>query len=164
MGRIWLDGWMNKAMIVDLDGTLFDIGHRLHHIEKEPKDWGGFNKGILGDEFNGWCLSIIEGVHWYYEYDGDLWDIIFVTGRMGTPEIVRDTKKSIENHPLMPPYEIFFRKDGDYRADDVVKREIYESEIKGKWEVVFVIDDRRRVVDMWREMGLVCLQCAKGDF
>jgi len=27
-----------------------------------------------------------------------------------------------------------------------------------------VIDDRKQVVDMWRELGLVCLQVDKGEF
>ena len=56
------------------------------------------------------------------------------------------------------------RKDGDYRPDTVVKKEIYEREIKDKYEVLFAIDDRTQVVKTWRELGLTCLQCANGDF
>jgi DNA transposition AAA+ family ATPase len=32
------------------------------------------------------------------------------------------------------------------------------------YNVRFAIDDRDRVVDAWRDLGLVCLQCAPGDF
>jgi hypothetical protein len=31
-------------------------------------------------------------------------------------------------------------------------------------KVLFVVEDRNRVVEMWREEGLVCLQCAPGEF
>lgn len=28
--------------VVDIDGVLADVGHRLHFLERRPKDWGGF--------------------------------------------------------------------------------------------------------------------------
>jgi len=43
-------------------------------------------------------------------------------------------------------------------------KEIYEENIKGRYEVLFVLDDRNRVVDFWRSIGLICLQVAPGDF
>lgn len=42
----------------------------------------------------------------------------------------------------------------DTRCDTIVKREIYEEHIKDKYNVLFVIDDRVKVVDMWREQWL----------
>ncbi len=59
---------------------------------------------------------------------------------------------------------LFMRKTGDKRRDDIVKKEIYEENIRGKWNVAFVVDDRKRVVDAWRSLGLTCFQCAPGDF
>ncbi len=41
---------------------------------------------------------------------------------------------------------------------------IYEEHIKAKYDILLAIADRQQVVDMWREQGLVCLQCDKGDF
>lgn len=45
-----------------------------------------------------------------------------------------------------------------------------DHELKRRWiggiskdNVAFVVDDRQKVVDMWREEGFVCLQCAKWD-
>ncbi len=64
----------------------------------------------------------------------------------------------------MRPDRIFFRRAGDFRADDEVKREIWKEHIQPHYRVLFVVDDRDRVVRMWREEGLVCLQCAPGDF
>lgn len=56
------------------------------------------------------------------------------------------------------------RPAGDTRNDAVIKEEIYQAEIAGKYNVEFVLDDRDRVVDKWRELGLKCLQVAKGAF
>ncbi len=40
-----------------------------------------------------------------------------------------------------------------------------DNEIKGKYFVRFVLDDRNQVVDMWRnEIGYACLQVYYGDF
>jgi len=60
--------------------------------------------------------------------------------------------------------ELFMRKDGDMRKDVVVKREIYEREIKGKYNVFMVLDDRSQTVNGWRDLGLKTLQVSNGNF
>lgn len=60
---------------------------------------------------------------------------------------------------------IFLREDLDFRCDRIIKKEMYEEHIKDKYNVLYVIDDRERVVNMWRDdLGLTTLQVAKGDF
>jgi hypothetical protein len=56
------------------------------------------------------------------------------------------------------------RKTDDNRKDCIVKKEIYETFIKDKYNVLFVMDDRNQVVNMWREQGLTCFQVADGNF
>ena len=56
------------------------------------------------------------------------------------------------------------RKNGDFRKDFIIKKEIYEKFIKPKYEVLFVLEDRDQAVKMWREEGLTCLQVAPGNF
>jgi hypothetical protein len=68
--------------------------------------------------------------------------------------------KSHSIHPIA----LLMRPDGDTRKDSIVKKELYETYIKDKYNVQFVFDDRNDVVDMWREQGLTCLQVADGDF
>ena len=58
----------------------------------------------------------------------------------------------------------FMRTAGDTRKDAVVKAELYEEHVEGRYNVVAVIDDRKRVVDLRRSLGLTCLQVAEGDF
>jgi hypothetical protein len=59
-------------------------------------------------------------------------------------------------------HELLLRKDEDFRTDAIVKSEILKGLNKEK--ILFVVEDRSRVVEMWRSEGLVCLQCAPGEF
>ena len=61
-------------------------------------------------------------------------------------------------------YELHMRKTGDSRKDCIVKKEIFDAEIKDKYYIEFILDDRDQVVKMWRSMGLTCLQVADGNF
>ena len=56
------------------------------------------------------------------------------------------------------------RPENDNRQDSIVKREIFEQYIKGVYDIEFVLDDRNQVVEMWRSLGLKCLQVQEGDF
>jgi hypothetical protein len=44
----------------------------------------------------------------------------------------------------------------------IVKREMLAGMDRSK--ILFVVEDRSGVVEMWRSEGLVCLQCAPGEF
>jgi hypothetical protein len=56
------------------------------------------------------------------------------------------------------------RKDNDFRKDSVIKEELYKNFIEPHFDVLFCLDDRKQVVDTWRSLGLICLQCADGEF
>lgn len=60
--------------------------------------------------------------------------------------------------------ELYMRDSGDKRPDTDVKREIYENNIKGKYNVLGIFDDRDSVVQLWRSLGLKCFQCEYGSF
>ena len=59
---------------------------------------------------------------------------------------------------------IFIREEGDHRPDWIVKKEMFEKHIKDKYNVLYVIDDRRQTIDMWRKEGLTVLDVAGHDF
>lgn len=142
------------AIIVDLDGTLADIAHRRVHVEGKKKDWKSFNQNIIEDALNFWCREIIRRMIPDHE-------ILLVSGR--TEELREETLAWLKKFEV-PFTELFMRKRGDHRDDTVVKREIYRHSIRPTHDVLFVIDDRAKVVRMWRDEGLVCLQCDWGDF
>ena len=57
------------------------------------------------------------------------------------------------------------RKTGDNRKDSIIKKEIYEKYLKPmNYHVLFILDDRNQVVEMWREMGFTVFQVAEGNF
>ena len=143
-----------KAIIVDLDGTLADITHRRKFVEGKTKDWKNFNKNIIKDDLNIWCAEIIRRMINDHH-------VLLVSGRID--DLKSQTQEWLKKHEV-PFTELLMRRDKDYRDDTVVKREIYEEKIKAFYDVLFVIDDRAKVVKMWREAGLVCLQCDWGDF
>ena len=91
--------------------------------------------------------------------------VIFVSGREGTEQCMRDTTQWIfDNIGRRDKWDIIFRTEGDHRNDAIVKEEIYDQYIKDKYNVVVVFDDRDRVVKMWRDKGILCCQVYYGDF
>lgn len=140
-----------KIIIVDLDGTLCNADHRKHLVEN--KNWNAFYENLVKDLPNNWCLNILDRFK--------LSEIIFVSGR---PEQYRKiTREWLVKFGYASPL-LFMRKDGDFRKDAIIKEEIYREHIEPDYEVMFCIDDRKQVVDMWRSIGLTCLQCAEGNF
>jgi len=59
---------------------------------------------------------------------------------------------------------LFMRATGDQRRDHIVKEEIFDREIRGRYHVVGVFDDRAQVVRMWRSLGPTVFQVAEGNF
>jgi hypothetical protein len=73
------------------------------------------------------------------------------------------TERFLKKHGIFPDL-ILMRATGDMRKDAIVKKELYDNHIKGKFNILYVLDDRKQVVDMWRSLGLTCLQVAEGNF
>lgn len=91
----------------------------------------------------------------------EVYEIIFVSGR---PEEYRKVTQEWFSEHNFGTHKLFMRKTGDFRKDSIVKEEIYRSAIEPEFNVLFCIDDRKQVVDMWRSIGLTCLQCDEGNF
>jgi hypothetical protein len=74
------------------------------------------------------------------------------------------TLRWLEKYKI-PFQQLHMRATDDKRKDSIIKKELYEAKVKGKYFVQFVLDDRNQVVDLWRlELGLPCLQVNYGDF
>jgi predicted kinase len=81
--------------------------------------------------------------------------VVCVSGR---PADYRDvTERWLANNGV-PYAALYMRAAGDRRPDDTVKREILDALRADGWVPKLVVDDRQRVVDMWRAQGLICLQ------
>lgn len=87
--------------------------------------------------------------------------ILVVSGRPDS--CAEETMKWLEDNHI--PYDrLAMRPTGDNRSDAIIKREIYEDLIEPDYNVIAVFDDRNRIVDMWRSLGLTCLQVDYGFF
>ena len=156
-----------NILICDLDGTLCNIEHRRVHVATTPKNWDSFFYGIEDDSVNEAVMSVLQEMtlgNCGCTY-GEQREIIFCTGR---PERTRAAtvewlRRADEDRFDPSNYTLYMRKDGDYRPDDIVKEEILNNHIE-KARVLFVLDDRQQVVDMWRRNGLQCFQVAAGNF
>ncbi|MFI5702557.1 hypothetical protein ACIA78_21230 [Streptomyces xanthochromogenes] len=59
---------------------------------------------------------------------------------------------------------LLMRGQGDMRPDHAVKHELFNAHIRDAYDVLLALDDRDRVVALWRSLGIVCLQVGEGNF
>lgn len=142
------DKTLPKAIICDLDGTLALLNGR------DPFDASTCEEDLINESI----LSILD--QYYNKHE-----IIFCSGREDKykEQTLMFLAKCGYNLPR-DMLSLHMRKEGDYRKDSIIKREIFDEHIKGKYYIEFVLDDRNQVVEMWRELGLTCLQVDYGDF
>lgn len=143
-------------VICDLDGTLCDIQHRLHHVRKpegEKKDWKAFFSGIPDDEVRFDVLAMLAG------YVGNGYEIFLVSAR---PDNYRkETEEWLGD--IVPYKALFMRRADDKRPDTDVKKDIFNAYFKDLSIIHTVIDDRPSVIRMWRELGLNVVDVGKGE-
>lgn len=156
--RLGQNGYGFPAIICDLDGTLCDVEHRRHFVQREgKKDWRRFFLGMVDDPPKEHVLEILK------RFSRDH-DIVFCSGR--PKEYEQLTRDWLHKHldKEFGNWTLLMREAGDHRSDSIVKEIILDFDILTYWNPKFVLDDRNQVVDMWRARGLECLQVAPGDF
>jgi predicted kinase len=134
------------AVLVDIDGTVALMNGR------DPYDMSRVGE----DTPNESVIAAVRAMH----AAGHA--IVFCTGRNDwcRPE----TEAWLDLYVGVPYEGLFMRTDGDSRRDAIVKEEIFETEIRDRWRIVGVFDDRQHVVRMWRALGLTVFQVAEGDY
>lgn len=166
-----VDG-LPKVVICDLDGTLADISVResmgLMFDASRCDELDTINEPVL---ITLKALMGSDGCD--CGSPGDVEKVIFMSGRMEKDRAatLRFLKKCGFGLPVRGPYaleyefELHMRKTGDMRKDAIIKRELFEANVHGKYNPVLVLDDRNSVIDLWRkEIGLPTFQVAYGNF
>jgi predicted secreted acid phosphatase len=143
----------DEIVIFDIDGTLADVSERIHYLKKKPKDWEGFFQGMAQDKA---VRSMVRLCTILYASGVE---IILCSGRNESHRAQTVTWLAEQG---VPYHILLLRKDNDRRNDSIIKREMLATLDKNK--ILFVVEDRSRVVEMWRSEGLVCLQCGPGEF
>lgn len=134
-----------NAWIFDIDGTL------AHHEGLR----GAFEEKYEVDVPDLTVIAMLKAL----KATGNT--IIIVSGREGSMVAETQTKNWLKIHDI--PYDEFYmRKAGDRRSDTLVKKEIYEKKIQFRYNIIGVVDDRPKVIRMWKEQGLTVLACGLG--
>ncbi|WP_229071303.1 AAA family ATPase [Actinoplanes sp. DH11] len=140
------DPELPEAVLVDIDGTVALMNGR------SPYDWHRVGE----DAPNPAVVTAVRAMH----AAGHA--IVFCSGR---DAVCRAETEAWLDLFVGVPYEaLFMRAAGDSRKDSIVKREIFDHEIRDRWRITGVFDDRQQVVRMWRALGLTVFQVAEGDF
>lgn len=140
------DPALPPAIICDIDGTLAKMGDR------SPFDWAKVSVDAIHEH-------VKELINMYWLNKGV--KVILVSGRDGSCK--EQTEKWLDNN-YISYNELYMREAGNTENDAIIKRRIFDEYIRDKYRVLFVLDDRDRVVKMWRSLGLKCLQVADGNF
>jgi predicted kinase len=139
------DTTLPAAILCDIDGTL------AHAVGRGPYDFERCGEDQLDDR-------VAAVVNLYAEAG---MRIILLSGR--GEEFRPQTEEWLGENDV-DWHELHMRPVKDTRRDDIVKAELFDQHIRGRFNVRLSLDDRDRVVRLWRRMGLPCWQVAPGNF
>ena len=137
----------SQVVLCDIDGTI------ALRRGRSPYD----QSKVLEDAFDPRMNFLLSSL-------SEKFQIIFLSGRQDTKQCREDTEKWLKDNLGLSEVTLIMRSEGDFRPDDVVKKELYQKYIKDRYNVVCVFDDRDKVVKMWRSLGLLCCQVYYGNF
>lgn len=143
--KVEVDYSLPYCIICDLDGTL-----ALKHEGRNIYDASTADLDHINDPVRATLLALEP-----------MYSLIFMSGR---EDKYREPSVKFLDNCGWSSYPLYMRATGDFRKDSIVKRELFDAHIRGKYNVLFVLDDRDQVVKMWRELGLTCFQVAEGSF
>lgn len=134
-------------VIFDLDGTLANLDHRLHFIKVRPKNWKAFHACVGRDKPIEPVIIVLKALRATSQFD-----MIILSGR--NEETRESTERWLKKHGIEYD-EFLMRRKGDFRDDVVVKKEFLDELVEkyGK-KPLFAVDDRPRVVKMWKDNGI----------
>jgi hypothetical protein len=132
----------SMVAVIDIDGVVADVRHRLRHVTQRPKDWGAFFSGAADDPL------LPEGEETVRRL-AEVYDIVYLSGR---PERLRAvTERWFRQHGL-PAGPLLLRPYGDYRPARFFKVEELQR-LAETSTVVVLVDDDPRVLEEARLAG-----------
>lgn len=145
-------------VITDLDGTVADCRHREHLAQN--KEWDAFHSLIPDDKPHIDVCTMLQALK------TEEFLLIGVTGR--PYRNYQATTEWLMQHSV-PLDILLMRSDTDFRSDTVVKEELLFSLFEGDREralkrVLFILEDRDKMVEHWRNLGFKCWQVRHGGY
>ena len=130
------------CIIVDMDGTLaFNLSGRSFF---DDIDMIKYDTPLLA------TVSILRAM----KMTGTC-NIFIVTGRS---EKSREATEVWLTENNIPFDKVFMREEGDYSHSQDFKKKTYEDNIKNNYNVLFVLDDDTKCIEMYQEQGLICMK------
>lgn len=128
--------------VIDVDGVVADVRHRLHHLDSRPKDWAAFFAAAAADP------PLAEGVERVRALATDH-EVVYLTGR---PEHLRQTtERWLDDHGI-GGHRVLMRRRGDFRPARAAKLDELRRLARGR-EVALVLDDDPDVCATLRAAG-----------
>lgn len=138
-------------VVFDLDGTLADIGHRVHHVRNGNRNYDAFFAACVDDLPNGPVIAALNA-HWDAGHRVEIWSA-------RSDKVRTETVAWLISQKIDPRLLVNMRPAGDTTRDVELKRSwLHALHPDERPDVVY--DDRQSVVDMWRAEGLSCFQVA----
>ena len=125
-----------RVAVLDIDGVLADVRHRLHHIDGPRRDWDAFFSEVSAD-------PVLDGGRAEaFSARASGLAIVYLTGR---PERCRmDTVQWLSDHDL-PEGELLMRRDIDRRPARILKVEALRR-LSRTCEIAYLLDDDPEVL------------------
>ena len=143
VGTKFTAAWQTAAVdprplaVVDIDGVVADVRHRLHFIEGKPRQWDRFF--AAADQ----APPLPEGVALVRELAADH-DVLWLTGR---PERSRRATRAWLAAQGLPTEPQVMRPNRDFRPARVTKRDELRK-LRAEREFAVVVDDDPQVVEL----------------
>lgn len=147
-----------RAVIFDIDGTIADIGHRCRMI----KDWINVTDAQVAAyaarmDDDQPILPMVELARTLHTAG---FAILLLTARDNSQ--YRRTKDWMKAHGV--PFDQLYMREQRKPGEAWEENHIYKLKqlaiIRKKYQIEFAVDDESRVTKMFRDNGVVCLQCA----
>lgn len=129
--------------VFDVDGVLADVRHRLHHVERRPKDWDAFFAAMDDDG------PLPDGIALAQRYADEGHRIAYLTGRN---ESYRELTLAWMRRHHLPEGRLVMRREDDRRPARVFKPQAL-SRLAREGEIVVMVDDDVAVVRVLQDEG-----------
>ena len=134
--------------VVDLDGVLADVRHRLHFLDTKPKNWDAFFAGMPDDPVLPEGRAVVERLATDHE-------VIYLTGR---PESSRTLTEAWLERNQLPRAKLIMRGSGDRRPARVAKPALLRRYASRGRTIAVVVDDDPKVCDALERDGWTVLR------
>jgi phosphoglycolate phosphatase-like HAD superfamily hydrolase len=129
--------------VIDLDGVLADVRHRLHYLESTPKDWDGFFAALTDDPVLADGRAVVDRL-------GADHELVYLTGR---PQSTRaDNEAWLDRHGF-PRARLIMRSARDRRPARQTKPALLRELVADGGRVAVVVDDDPQVCDALEQAG-----------